>query len=608
MFFDEWNDPKWDAMASVAHPSRYVGGEWGKLSPKGNASFRICLCFPDVYEVGMSYLGFQILYPLIKGLDGIDVERAYCPWIDMEREMRTRDIFLCSLESSRPLADFDAVGFTFQYELSFTNMLTMLDLGGIPLRSSERSDGDPLVIAGGPGALSPEPMADFIDLFCVGDGEAMLPDLLSLLSRTKGMGRRERLSLAAEIPGVYVPSSLSWSFGDYGAFFSGLNAPVRRVIAPDMDEICPDSAIIPSASILHDRIAVEVFRGCSRGCRFCQAGMIYRPVRERSPEKVVETIRRLADFTGWEEVSLVSLASCDYSHIEETIMTLKPFLEERDMKLSLPSLRMDNFALSLAAGLDVMKKSGLTLAPEGGSQRIRNVINKGVSGENIEESLKAAFEHGWERIKLYFMMGLPTETEEDLAGIIEIAEMAVSIGRSMKRRAQITVSVAGFVPKPHTPFQWEPQDTMDSFREKGRWLKSKVKNKKISLKYHEPAQSFLEGILARGDRRLGNVIEAAWRKGARFDGWTETFGLQRWLEAMSECSLDPAWYANRERGRDEGFPWDHIDSGVTRDFLWRERMKSRECLLTPDCREGTCSACGWQKKGCLWSERRGKNA
>ncbi len=601
--FEEWDDPRWEAWASVKRPSRYVGGEWGDVKPKDDASVRICLCFPDVYEVGMSYLGFQILYTMIKALDSIDVERAYCPWVDMEEIMRARKIPLGSIESNRPFKDFHVLGFTLQYELSFSNILTMLNLGGIPLRVADRDDRDPLVIAGGPGALSPEPLADFIDIFCLGDGEVMLPPLLRLISETVGMDRSRRLAMASAIPGVYVPSMVRWTYDERGASWSGNGVPVQRVVAPDMDVICPETVIVPSAGILHDRVAVEVFRGCSRGCRFCQAGMIYRPVRERSPEMVLDTVRRLSEASGWEEISLVSLASCDYSHIQRTILELGPYLEERGMKLSLPSLRMDNFALSLAAGLEIMKKSGLTLAPEGGTQRIRDVINKGVTQDNVRETLQAAFEHGWDRIKLYFMMGLPTETEEDLAGILQIAEDAVRIGRSMKRKAQVTVSVAGFVPKPHTPFQWEAQDTIESFRSKGRWLKGHVRNRKISLKYHEPDQSFLEGVFARGDRRLGTVILRAWTLGARFDGWSDTFSLERWLRAFDDCSVDPGRYNLRERNQNEMFPWDHIDVGVTRDFLWRERCRSREGRITPDCRGGTCCACGWQDRGCLWAKR-----
>lgn len=531
----------------------------------------------------MSYLGYQILYALACSLDYVGVERAYCPWIDMEAAMRETGTPLRSLEGGRKLADFDVVGFTLQYELCDTNILTMLDLGGIPLRAVARREDDPIVLAGGPGALAPAPVEPFFDAFCVGDGEVVLPDLLQTLRAYRGRSRDEKLAALAKVAGLYVPGASV--------------LPVRRRIVERPDEdFVHRTMIVPNSGIIHDRVAVQVFKGCTRGCRFCQAGMIDRPVRERGAASVTEQIRDLLDYTGWEEVGLLSLATCDWQPLGETLERLSSMLAERHVKLSLPSLRMDAFSVELAAKLETMRRGGLTFAPEAGTERLRQVVNKGVSDADIEATLDATFRHGWDRVKLYFMMGLPTETDADLDGILDIANRAVYHARQHKRRGDISVSLAGFVPKAHTPFQWEAQAAREELRERGRSVKRRVKSRKISLSYHEPEQTYMEGVFARGDRRLADAVEEAWRRGARFDGWTDCFDFDRWTAVFRDLEIDADAYANRARSLDEALPWDGIDSGVTKAFLVAERRRALAGTPTPDCRDGVCNCCGWERR------------
>lgn len=587
-YTDSMNTENFGAMrpllASVKRPARYSGGEWGAYVkdalPSGGV--RLCLAFPDVYEVGMSYLGFQILYALVKSLDFADVERAYCPWTDMEDAMRARGVPLASLESGRPLRDFDAVGFTLQYELCTTNILTMLDLGGVPLRAEHRGDGDPIVIAGGVGALSPAPTEIFFDAYCLGDGEETLPDLLASLRETKGRPRSARLDALARIEGVYVPS---------------VSRAASRRIVRDLDSsFVHRTMIVPNMKPIHDRAVVQVFRGCTRGCRFCQAGMVDRPIRERSAESVDAQLRDLLDSTGWDEAGLLSLATCDWTQLERLLDISAPYMTEHGIKLSLPSLRVDAFSVSLAARLEEVGRGGLTFAPEAGSQRLRDVINKGVSDADIDAALDGAFGRGWDRVKLYFMMGLPTETEDDLRGAVEIAERATRIAKAHGRKGTVSVSLAGFVPKAHTPFQWEAQASRDELREKGRFTKGLVRSKKISLSYHEPDQTFLEGVFARADARLGEASLEAWRRGARFDGWSETFDIERWLGVFRDLDIDTDALCGA-RPLDAELPWDKIDIGVTKNFLLAERARAYDGTATPDCRAASCNACGWEVRG-----------
>jgi len=591
MLSERGADPRRAILASVKRPSRYTGGEWGSGPVKSPDSdlVRVCYAFPDVYEVGMSYLGYQILYGLTKTLPFADAERVYTPWPDMEEALRSSGTKLWALESRRPVSEFDVVGFTLQYELSYTNILTILDLAGVPFRSENRKEGDPIVIAGGPGALAPEPMSPFIDVFCVGDGEILVPEVLRAIHELKGRSRDEKIRALSKIEGVYVPLIKP-------------DKPVMRRIAEDLDSVFYNKdMIVPNTGIVHDRIAVQVFKGCTRGCRFCQAGMIDRPVRERSAASVAAQVEELLQKTGWEEVGLLSLATCDWSEMGEILKRFGPMLKNNQIKLSLPSLRVDAFSVNMAAELESIRKGGLTFAPEAGTQRMRNVINKGVSDEDIEAALEATFSHGWERVKLYFMMGLPTEMDEDLAGIHEICNKAVSIAKRHKRRGDVSVSLAGFVPKAHTPFQWEAQLDRHTLRERGRWVKNNIRNRKVSISYHEPEQTYIEGVFARGDARLADAVEEAWKRGERFDGWSEFFNFERWMQVFDDLGIDPDSYACRERSLDEILPWDHIDSGVSKQFLLREREKALIGDVTRDCREG-CNACGWQGrtavKGC----------
>lgn len=595
-----------DILYKVEKPGRYIGNEINSYKKNiDEVAVRFGFAFPDVYEVGMSHLGMHILYNMLNNEEDIFCERIFSPWADMEEIMREEDLDIFTLETYSPVKDLDMLGFTLQYELSYSNILNILDLGKIPLLSKDRDDSHPIILAGGPCVYNAEPIADFMDLMIIGEGEEVTLELIDLYKKTVKLGKskREFLEAAAKIEGVYVPSLYEVKYKEDGTVESftslveGLPNTVKKRIIKNLDEVYyPDRFLVPNVEVVHDRAMIEIFRGCTRGCRFCQAGMIYRPVREKSVETISTVVEQITKTTGYEELSLASLSTLDYSNIQELVLSLMKKNEDDRIGLSLPSLRVDAFSVEILKEIQKVRKTGLTFAPEAGTQRMRDVINKGVTEEDLRTTMEQIFALGWSRVKLYFMIGLPTETYEDLEGIAELGNLVTYMYKKTPAELRgkglaVTTSASCFVPKPFTPFQWMAQDTMETFKEKQMYLKDKITNKKVKFLYHDPETSYLEGVFARGDRRLSKVIARAFELGAKFDGWGEFFNLEIWEQAFKDTGVDPHFYANRKREYDEILPWDFIEMGVTKDFLIRENEKAVKGILTKDCRS-TCTGCG----------------
>ena len=599
-----------DAMLEkVQKAPRYAGGEMNaRVKDWDKTPLHYVFCFPDTYEVGMSHLGMKILTGLINDQEWSLCERCFMPWVDMIRQMKENDVPLFSLESRRPLKDFDVIGFSLTYEMSYTNVLAMLEMGGVPIERRDRREGDPIVMAGGGCASNPEPVSDFIDAFQIGAGEEVMLECNRVILEAKeaGISREECLKRLAGLEGVYVPSLYEAEYNDDGTLKSFRpNCPeapenVRKRWVYHFDQAYfPAKFIVPYTEVVFDRITLEIMRGCTRGCRFCQAGMLYRPVRERSLETLVKQAESLVASTGYEEISLSSLSSGDYTCLPELIRELMHRMKDRRVSISLPSLRIDSVLKESLEETQQVKKSSLTFAPEAGTQRLRDVINKGVTEQDLIEKARDAFQGGWSSIKLYFMDGLPTETYEDLDGIADLARKVVAeyfkVPKGERAKGlRVTVSCSTFVPKPHTPFQWAAQDTMDVINAKQEHLRKVLQIKGVSFNWHTPQLSFLEACISRGDRRIGRVLKRAYERGCILDGWNEQFRFDEWMAAFEDCGLDPAFYANRERSRDELLPWDFLDCGVTKSYLWHEKEKSDRAETTRDCRQG-CNGCGIQR-------------
>ena len=595
-----------EILMQVEKPARYIGNEINMIvkDPK-NVDIRFAFCFPDSYEVGMSYVGLQILYFFMNRRDDVYCERVFAPWHDMEEKMRENNIELFTLETGDSVRNFDFVGFTLQYEMTYTNIINMLNLGNIPIWSKDRSENDPIIIAGGPCAYNPEPLADIIDIFYIGEGEVKYDEFFDIYKEVKKQGgtKEDFYLKILKMDGIYIPKFYDVEYKENGEIkeFKPLHkdAPkkIKKVIVNNMDNaFYPEKQLVPLIDIVHDRVNLEVFRGCIRGCRFCQAGYVYRPVREKSAEAILEKSKALVETSGHEEVSLTSLSTADYRDFRKLAEGLLDQFKDEKVNIALPSLRIDAFSLDLMQKVQGVRKSSLTFAPEAGTQRLRDVINKGITEEEILRGSSLAFEGGWDRVKLYFMVGLPTETDEDIKGIVKLSSDIVDkfyeLPKEKRNRGvSVTVSSSCFVPKAFTPFQWSPQDTCEEFLRKQYLLKDTNERKQVKINYHEPTVSSIEGILARGDRKVAKLIVKAWENGAKFDGWTESFKYDAWLKALEQTGLNREFYANRERSYDEILPWDHISIGVSKRFFIEEMEKAKKESITPNCREN-CSMCG----------------